>query len=283
MNLVGNAVKFTRLGHVSITASVEPRDDDGRLRIEVSDSGTGIPADKLDAIFEPFVQADNSVTRQFGGTGLGLSICRKIVGALGGEIGVDSALGVGTTFIVTVPTGDLRNVPFAEKPTDEHARVGDVYRQDAQDVDFTGLRVLLAEDGVANRKLIRLLLERRGAQVTLAENGLLALQLAGEQPFDVVLMDIQMPVMDGYTASKKLREIGYTGPIIALTAHAMKGDREKCQQTGCTDYLAKPISGDALFAKVAEAAASHKPPPGSAPPPSPLGDTAKVDVSPQPT
>ena len=284
INLVGNAIKFSRHGHVSIVATVEARGDDGRLKIEVSDTGVGIPADKLDAIFEPFVQADSSVTRKFGGTGLGLSICRKIVAALSGDISVDSAFGVGTTFIATVATGNLKGVSFVDNSTVEHALVGDVYHRDSPEVCLTGIRVLLAEDGVANRKLIRLLLERRGATVTPAENGLVALQLAGEQQFDVVLMDIQMPVMDGYTASTRLRELGYAGPIVALTAHAMKGDREKCQQAGCSDYLAKPISGDTLFDKMAEVVSRQgSQPPASVPPLTPLDDAPAADILPNPS
>jgi CheY-like chemotaxis protein len=262
INLVGNAIKFTEQGSVTIIAGVEKFGDDGQLSFAVRDTGVGIPAEKLQTIFDPFVQADSSVTRQFGGTGLGLAISRRIAEALGGQITVASQIGVGSTFTATVATGDLRNTGVAAATNSEQA--GDVVADDTKHWDLTGVRVLLVDDGDTNRKLIRLLLDRRGALVDIAENGAIAVRRATEQAFDVILMDMQMPVMDGYTATAKLREMGFACPIIALTAHAMQGDREKCHQAGCSDYLSKPIEADTLFAMVAEAASRSTPTPAPA-------------------
>jgi PAS domain S-box-containing protein len=259
INLVGNAIKFTEQGSVTIIASVEKFGDDGQLSLAVRDTGVGIPAEKLQTIFDPFVQADTSVTRQFGGTGLGLAISRRIAEALGGEITVASQIGVGSTFTATVATGDLPITCVAAATNTEPA--GDVVADDTKRWDLTGVRVLLVDDGDTNRKLIRLLLDRRGALVDIAENGAIAVRRATEQAFDVILMDMQMPVMDGYTATATLRDMGHTCPIIALTAHAMQGDREKCYQAGCSDYLSKPIEADTLFAMVAEAASRNTPAP----------------------
>jgi PAS domain S-box-containing protein len=256
INLVGNAIKFTERGSVTIIASVETIGNDGQLKLAVRDTGVGIPAGNLQDIFDPFVQADSSVTRQFGGTGLGLAISRKIAEALGGEVTVASQVGVGSTFTATVATGDLHNTNFGATPDAENS--GDVLNVDSTNWSLTGVRVLLVDDGDTNRKLIRLLLERRGAHVELAENGAIAVRRASEQDFDVILMDMQMPVMDGYTATSKLRGMGVTCPIIALTAHAMQGDREKCHRAGCSDYLSKPIEADTLFAMVSEAAGRRK-------------------------
>jgi CheY-like chemotaxis protein len=236
---------------VSVEASFEVQGDKGQLAIAISDTGVGISDDALDSIFLPFVQADDTVTRRFGGTGLGLAISRKLAEALGGKLTVTSQLGVGSTFTATIATGDLRYTTILTSPLSEENR--DATNQSAEPADLTGVRVLLVEDGDTNRKLVNLLLMRRGAEVAMAEHGEIALQLAEEREFDVVIMDMQMPIMDGYTAARRLRERDFTGPIIALTAHAMKGDREKCHEAGCSDYLSKPIDADTLIAKVAEA------------------------------
>jgi signal transduction histidine kinase/ActR/RegA family two-component response regulator len=252
MNLVGNAIKFTRDGFVTIDVDVETRGTMGLLRFAVTDSGIGIAPEKLQSIFDPFVQADSSVTRRFGGTGLGLAISRSIAEAMGGTLTVTSELGVGSTFTVTVATGELRqDRPSVPVP----ARSGASAARLARDANLTGVRVLVVDDGATNRKLIKLLLSRRGAEIVTAENGEMALELAADRKFDVILMDMQMPVMDGYTASTELRRRGFSVPIVALTANAMTGDREKCEQAGCSDYLSKPIDGDTLIAKIAGLAA----------------------------
>jgi len=223
----------------------------------VRDTGIGIPKDKLEAIFEPFAQADSSVTRKHGGTGLGLAISRRITEALGGELSVTSETGRGSVFWATVAAGDLSKVQLLEKAPERI--VGDVTQQDTMDRNLNGLNILLVEDGDTNRKLIRVTLTRSGANVATAENGKIALHLAAEESFDLVLMDMQMPVMDGYTAARILRDRGFTQPVIALTAHAMKGDREKCEAAGCSGYLSKPINMDELIRTVLEATGKTAP------------------------
>ena len=249
MNLVGNAIKFTRDGAVTISVGMETRDTLGLLKFVVTDTGIGIAADKLQTIFDPFVQADSSVTRRFGGTGLGLAISKSIAEAMGGSLTVSSQEGVGSKFMVTVAIGELRE---GRPSTPQSVRsAGGTADRPSSDANLTGVRVLVVDDGPTNRKLIKLLLSRRGAEIVTAENGEVALELAADRPFDVILMDMQMPVMDGYTAASQLRRRGFAAPIVALTAHAMAGDREKCERAGCSDYLSKPIDGDALIAKVA--------------------------------
>jgi PAS domain S-box-containing protein len=244
INLVGNAIKFTEQGSVLVVASLDMENGGSLLRLEIRDTGIGIGKDKLDLIFEPFAQADSSVTRKHGGTGLGLAISRRIAEALGGGVQVTSEVGRGSVFVATIATGDLTGVTIHEKPQEK--LVGDVTHQDTLNRSLAGLNILLVEDGDTNRKLLRVTLTRSGANVVTAENGKIALHLAGEESFDLVLMDMQMPVMDGYTATRILRDRGFTGPIIALTAHAMKGDREKCEAAGCSGYLTKPINMDEL-------------------------------------
>ena len=250
MNLVGNAIKFTQKGGVTVEASFEPRGGGGLLKFVVSDTGIGIEPENIRSIFNPFVQADSSVTRRFGGTGLGLAISRSIAEALGGELTVASRVGAGSVFTASIATGEVRScaVPRATSATAS----GEIVNRSASDADLTGLRVLVVDDGATNRKLIQLLLSRRGAEIHTAENGAIALTQMEQHPAHVVLLDMQMPVMDGYTAASELRRKGFEGPIVALTAHAMKGDREKCERAGCSDYLSKPIDADLLFAKVAQ-------------------------------
>jgi CheY-like chemotaxis protein len=223
---------------------------EGRPQIEfdVIDTGIGIMEDQLAKIFDPFVQADSSVTRRFGGTGLGLAITRKIARGLGGDLTAVSEIGEGSTFSFRFDTGDISGVPLVTPP-DARKMTVRVERPKVAKVSKE-LKVLLVEDGDTNRKLIKLLLERAGARVTTAENGAVGVEIALKQPFDVILMDMQMPVMDGYTASRRLRDAGQTLPIIALTAHTMSGDREKCLDAGCTDYLTKPINAEQMFATI---------------------------------
>ncbi len=250
MNLMSNAVKFTSAGEVRII--VRRRDEGLRtlLAFEVSDTGIGIPPDKLGAIFEAFVQADNSVTRQFGGTGLGLAISRRIATALGGTLTVASAVGKGSTFTATIDPGSLQGVPLLhDVPNRLHPHSA---KMEGIAIQLPSSRVLLVDDGITNRKLIDLVLRRAGAEVVPAENGQVAVELALESRFDIILMDMQMPVMDGYTATRKLRDAGLQVPILALTASAMQGDEEKCLAAGCSGYLAKPIDQDLLLRRVQE-------------------------------
>ena len=264
VNLVGNAVKFSEGGAVRIVAALLEDWRDGRaaVRLEVIDTGVGIAQEKLSALFEPFVQADASTSRRFGGTGLGLAITRRIAEMLGGELTVRSAAGEGSTFTLIVPTGPLEGVAMLERPGEAMLSDGrDPKRQSARPNALAGLRVLLAEDGPDNQLLIKTLLARAGAQVEIAENGRLAVEkarAAGPGGFDVVLMDMQMPEMDGYEAVGALRESGYGGPIVALTAHSMAGDRDKCVEAGCDDYLTKPVDPGRLIDVAAKWASGKK-------------------------
>jgi CheY-like chemotaxis protein/HPt (histidine-containing phosphotransfer) domain-containing protein len=248
MNLVNNAIKFTDEGSVLVVAKLVERGQQSLLQFDVRDTGIGIPAEKIETIFSPFVQADSSVTRKYGGTGLGLAISHRIAKSLGGDLRVESCVGQGSVFTATVQTGDLTGVAMSARPP--VAATGDVHRPTSHGAALDGLKILLVDDGETNRKLIGLFLTRSGATVEMSENGALALHAADQTRFDIVLMDMQMPVMDGYTATLRLRDKGFAGPIIALTAHAMKGDREKCEAAGCSGYLAKPVNMDELVKTV---------------------------------
>ncbi len=257
INLVGNAVKFTEVGGVLVV--VRLTDDSigkANLRIEVSDTGIGMNGEQTEKLFQPFVQADTSATRRFGGTGLGLTISRRLAHILGGDIRAQSEPGMGSTFTVDVSPGPLVGVAMTDRfPKAESTRTP------AETFDLTAdvvlnCRILLAEDGPDNQRLISFLLRKAGADVVMAENGRVAVECVGRaqadgRPFDLVLMDMQMPAVDGYQATERLRADGCTVPIIALTAHAMAGDRQKCLQAGCNDYLTKPIDRSEFLLMIA--------------------------------
>ena len=247
MNLAGNAIKFTEQGSVKILARFTETPSPA-LFIDVIDTGTGIPADKLEAIFDPFVQADPSVTRKFGGTGLGLAISRRIAAALGGTVSVKSQCGQGSVFTFTMPVAVVEGSKVDESTETTQLAIPVA---PSPNPPVTG-RVLVVEDGATNREMIKILLSRRGFDVTTAENGLIGVELARKQPFDFVLMDMQMPVMDGYAATRKIRAEGMTMPIIAITANAMRGDEEQCRAAGCSEYLSKPIDANLLAGTIAK-------------------------------
>ena len=245
-NLVGNAVKFTENGKVTIRQAYrEAADGSGELRVEVSDTGIGIDPKRTKRLFERFTQADSSTTRHFGGTGLGLAVSKQLAGLMGGDIGVDSTLGEGSTFWFTV-----RCEPGQEPETD-HAE-GPV-----EPVHFRrSLRILVAEDNHVNQRLFSAVLTRAGHKVDVAGNGLEAVEAVQARPYDVLLMDVQMPEMDGPTAARRIR--GLAGPvaqipIIAVTANAMSGQREEYLSSGMDDYVSKPIDPNKLFAALARA------------------------------
>jgi PAS domain S-box-containing protein len=247
-NLIGNAIKFTERGRVTVSMALQAGVE-SRLTIAVSDTGIGIPTHKLDRIFEAFTQAEESTTRRFGGTGLGLAISRKIARALGGDISVQSRPGEGSTFTVSVPTGSLEGVTLFDADAPQLAQpVHDNLRLNWK---FPSARVLVVDDGEENRELIRIALEDTALTIVGAANGQIALDLTEQDHFDLILMDMQMPVMDGFTATRNLRARGQTLPIVALTAHAMKGFERELQNAGCTAYLTKPIDLDALLDTIA--------------------------------
>jgi signal transduction histidine kinase/CheY-like chemotaxis protein len=250
LNLAGNAVKFTEKGHVTIACKLLAADLDtgGTAKVEfrVTDTGIGIEPEYLSAIFTEFSQADTSVTRKFGGTGLGLSICRNLVELMGSDIFVESQKDKGTTthFTLHLPVGTPQDLPKQELPAGEVAALQEYLH---------GRQVLLVEDNLFNRQIARSFLKHAHVQVTEAEHGALAVELAQHQKFDLILMDVQMPVMDGYAATAILRQqLGLTTPIIALTANAIAGEREKCLAAGMNGYLAKPFQEKQLLQLLSE-------------------------------
>jgi len=265
INLIGNAIKFTEVGSVRlVTQLVHTSAGEPRLRFDVIDTGIGMTPDEVGLLFTPFVQVTPSTSRQTQGTGLGLAISKRLAELLGGTITVISVPGQGSTFSVTIQIGSLDGVEMLDHLDEVLPKRCDAKRESAPTATRLHGRILLAEDGPDNQRLICFLLRKAGAEVTLAENGQVALDkiLQGSAqhadgpqhntpPFDVILMDMQMPVLDGYEATRRLRQRGYTGPIIALTAHAMSTDRNKCLAAGCNDYATKPISPAVLLATVA--------------------------------
>lgn len=251
-NLVGNAIKFTEQGSVTVACKFEKSaTHPPQLVMSIADTGIGIPSNKLEAIFDPFSQADTTTTRRFGGSGLGLSISRKFARAMGGDIAVESQPGKGSTFRITVATGNLEGIGLIGP--EEAARAQQAADQTGQlRWKFPDARVLIVDDGAENRELIRLFLEEAGLTVDEAENGQVGMQKAVASHYDVILMDIQMPVMDGFTATRKLREKGLETAIIALTANAMKGFEQECLDRGYTGYLTKPVDIDRFMELMAD-------------------------------
>jgi signal transduction histidine kinase/DNA-binding response OmpR family regulator/HPt (histidine-containing phosphotransfer) domain-containing protein len=249
LNLLGNSVKFTESGKIDMRIA-----DEGAgapnilLRVDVIDSGIGMTPEVLGRLFIPFTQGDTSVTRKFGGTGLGLTISRQLARLLNGDVTAESEPGGGSTFTLKVDGGPSAGVERLEALTEAMLPAPADQTMDA-DIHLNG-RILLVEDGADNQRLLRMQLENAGASVTSALNGQIAIDLTTTQTFDLILMDMQMPVMDGYTASKELRRRGLETSIIALTAHAMSEDRAKCLASGCNGYLTKPIDEDQLLKTV---------------------------------
>jgi len=250
VNLVGNAIKFTDRGAVEIEMAAAPADEHTvELRIAVHDSGIGIPGEKQKLIFEPFRQADGSTSRRYGGTGLGLAICARLVDLMGGRISVESREGLGSTFTFTAKLGRA-------SPADREASVEAIPTARAAERSF---HVLVAEDNPVNQKLAVRLLEHAGHTAVCARDGSEAVEILGREHFDVVLMDVQMPRMDGFEATLEIRKLDAAvrrhTPIVALTANAMKGDRERCLDAGMDGYISKPLRPDELLAVITEVAA----------------------------
>jgi len=244
INLVGNAIKFTMEGEVRIDVALAD-DTEPQLVFHVVDTGIGMSSEQLSKIFNPFVQADDSTTRRFGGTGLGLAVSKRLAALLGGEIAVKSEFGKGSVFTVRIATGRFDRTKLVYAPQGTSVARPPVVRTEATE-PLLGTRILLAEDGLDNQRLLSLVLRKAGAEVHVVADGRQAVDQAlamdrDSMPFDAILMDMQMPVLDGYGATRELRDADYDYPIIALTANAMGGDRERCIQAGCDDYVTKPI------------------------------------------
>ena len=257
VNLAGNAIKFTPTGSVTIRSLFVPswRGAQPAVALEVIDTGIGVPPEDMERMFAPFEQADSSTSRSFGGTGLGLAISSRVAEALGGELTAESESGRGSRFRLTVPTGSLDGVRLLADPAEAIADGGWAGSSTSSPLpDLQGVRILLADDAEFNRRLITVILSKAGAEVESAGNGKEALSVFERGAFDVVLMDMQMPVMDGYQASRSLREVGFAGPILALTANAMAGDRERCLRAGCDEYVTKPVDRRALILAISESA-----------------------------
>ena len=244
-NLIGNAIKFTHEGHVTMRVSVDgsTTNQEAVVRFEVRDTGIGIPEEQQQRIFEAFKQADDSTTRQYGGTGLGLSISSRIVQAMGGQLQVHSEEGKGSTFFFTL-VAPVAAAPISPIPTDRDAR------------SLPPLRLLLVEDNRINQRVALAILQGDGHEVTVAANGVEGVAAAKLQTFDAILMDVQMPLMGGFEATAAIRAhqamTGTHVPIIAMTAHAMEGDRGRCLAMGMDEYISKPLSREAIFKALAD-------------------------------
>jgi signal transduction histidine kinase/DNA-binding response OmpR family regulator len=247
-NLVNNAVKFTETGSVTVRfqASAESEPNRFLLNLDVTDTGTGIPPEKLPVIFEKFTQADGSITRRYGGTGLGLAITRKLVEIHGGKIWAESTEGRGSTFHVSLPcerASGVQNLPAPGASPDD-AAAGPSPKSPA--------RLLLVEDNLVNQKIVVAILRKRGYAIEIANNGQEALEKLAAGAYALVLMDIQMPVMDGLEATRRIRQVESWRnlPVLAMTAHAMNGDRERCLGAGMNAYISKPVNPSHLIATV---------------------------------
>jgi len=242
LNVIGNAVKFTETGEIRVILRLIEEAGKPLIRFDVIDTGIGMSSEELDHLFLPFTQG----RRKLGGTGLGLAISRRLTRILGGDIKVTSRLGQGSTFEITVAAGDLDGVPLIEQDATSPATGLKPPGGEMAKAARLPCRILLAEDGPDNQRFVSLLLRRVGADVAIAENGQIAVELAlkaeaEQSPFRLVVMDMHMPIMDGYEATRRLREKGFTRPIIALTAYAMKDDMAKCLAAGCDAYVSKPV------------------------------------------
>lgn len=250
INLVNNAIKFTEKGHIYVNVSLEyQKDNEPFIRFDIEDTGIGIEPGKQEEIFDVFSQADASDTRKFGGTGLGLAITKQLAKLLGGDVSVSSQPGKGSVFSLMIPAGaDIEEQELLDKY--ESIKSSSDESKPPSQYKLTG-RILVAEDKPSSQTLIATLLQNAGCEPVIVSDGLEAISKAECEDFDLILMDMQMPRMDGYEATRALRKQGVTVPIIAVTAHALKGDCEKCIGAGCDDYIAKPIKHKKLYEMIA--------------------------------
>ncbi|MBX3322659.1 MAG: PAS domain S-box protein [Phycisphaeraceae bacterium] len=254
MNLIGNATKFTDKGVIQVRIATAGEGALRRLRFEVEDTGSGMSEEQASRLFEPFAQADSSITRKHGGTGLGLVISRRLADLMGGDVWLEwTEAGKGSCFVMELPLIEVQGSVLVENfSAFEAAEPTQEAKATAHVAELLSGRILLAEDGIDNQRLISFHLRRAGAEVVIADNGAIALQILEEavqegNPFDLLLTDIQMPEMDGYTLVRTLRERGDRIPVVALTAHAMAEDRQRCMEVGCDDYASKPIRREELI------------------------------------
>ena len=253
INLVGNAVKFTKHGSVTINCWTQTRQDQIWISVQVQDTGIGIPEDRLNNIFDPFSQADSSTTRNFGGTGLGLSISSRIAESLGGKISVESIIHHGTKFTIEFPIGAPNSVEMSDNPM---GLLADFQKNTQVELSQEQIllkgKVLVAEDTPVNQLLLRRILNEAGLDVDIASNGEIAANLAKENEYNVIFMDLHMPILDGAGSLNKIREFNKTIPIYALTADAMESNKKKCFEQGFTGFLTKPISKPNMLAVLAK-------------------------------
>ncbi len=249
-NVIGNGIKFSTQGEIEVSIAMSQIDGESGLAIEVSDTGPGLTAEQIKNLFKPFSQVDSSLSRKFGGTGLGLALSRDFARALGGDVSVEeSAPHTGCKFLISVKTGSLQDIAFVES-IDVSVEIAAPLKVKANSLKLDGINVLFVDDSEDNQKLISHFLKHAGAHVDLASNGQEGFDRAMAGNYNVILMDVQMPVLDGYLATSQLRKNGYKKPIIALTAHAMKDERQKCIKMGCNDYMTKPLNRSLLVENI---------------------------------
>jgi len=246
LNLVGNSIKFTEQGEVKTSVSIlSENEEEVELQFYIKDTGIGIPKEKFSSIFEEFRQAANDTTRKYGGSGLGLTIVKQLIEMQGGKIVVESEVGVGSTFSF--------NLKFRKNATQNVEKENKSPKKKTDSI-IEGLNVLLVEDNILNQVLAKKVLTNWNWNVELAENGLIALEKLKEKDFDIVLMDIQLPEMDGYDATRHIRsdftDPKRTVPIMAMTAHAMSGEEEKCRAAGMDGYISKPFDQNILYSRI---------------------------------
>jgi PAS domain S-box-containing protein len=278
-NLVSNAIKFTEEGGVRVVARMVGSDAEPVFSVDVVDSGIGLPESVRESIFDEFVQADSSVTRRFGGTGLGLPISRRLARLMGGEIDFTSRLGEGSTFTVTIDPGSLEGIEMLD-PADALAATLTAKVEEEGHWVFPAKRILVVDDSEENRELLHLVLGEVGLEVEGAENGEVGVRMVAQSEFDMILMDMQMPVMDGRTATALLREQGHGMPIIALSANAMKGFEKKCFAAGCSAYITKPVDIDQLLAHLAKSLGGERKPGRRATAPLPADEPIAIEDGP---
>ncbi|WP_158262511.1 MULTISPECIES: ATP-binding protein [Pirellulaceae] len=255
INVLGNAIKFTEVGGVTLRSEFVQEGDRAMMQFDVIDTGIGMSDHQISNLFQPFTQADSSTTRRFGGTGLGLTISKRLANMLGGDLTITySRMGEGSAFRLTIDAGAIEDIEYHDSST-----LRSLMKTKSPDSKSAhrlhGVRLLLAEDGPDNQRLLKHILSKAGAEVDIVDNGQLAAERAMQAwrhgtPYDCILMDMQMPIKDGYEATRELRRLGYNAPILALTAHAMSSDEKKCKSVGCDGFLTKPIDRKLLLTTV---------------------------------